>query len=264
MTLTVAASGSGFTLSSAKTLTIASGETTSAGTVTVTAVSDTTDGPDKSVLVSATASGGGVSAPSSVTLTIADDDAAPTVALSVASTSIPENGGSTTVTATLSHPSSAATTVTVTAASGLYTVGSDTTVVIAAGSTSNATDSVTITAVNDDIDNVGNRSVTVTGTAINTQGVGAVTGAEPDLDGRRGDADGDIGAFVFIGVGVRWCFDGDGAFEPRVERCGNADGVGFWRRLHAFEREDADHRVGGDDERRDGDGLGGERHDGRA
>ena len=37
VTLTVSASGSGFTLSSAKTLTIASGETTSAGTVTVTA-----------------------------------------------------------------------------------------------------------------------------------------------------------------------------------------------------------------------------------
>ena len=71
--------------------------------------------------------------------------------------------------ATLSHPSSAATTVTVTAVSDFYTVGSDATVVIAAGQTANATDTATITAVDDAIDNVGNRSVTVTGTAANAQ-----------------------------------------------------------------------------------------------
>ena len=182
MTLTVSATGAGFTLSSAKTLTVASGQTTSAGTVTVTAVSDTTDGPDKSVLVSATASGdSGVSNPASVTLTIADDDDAPTVELSLASSSIPENGGSTTVTATLSHPSSAATTVTITAVSGFYTVGSDTMIVIASGETSNATDSVTITAVNDAIDNVVNRAGAVTGRASNARGVGAVTGASLTL-----------------------------------------------------------------------------------
>ena len=138
--------------------------------MTVTGVDDPTDGPDKSVTVSAPVSGdSGVSDPSSVTLTIADDDAAPTVALSLASSSIPENGGSTTVTATLSHPSSAATTVTVTAVTGLYTVGSDTTVVIASGETSNAADSVTITAVNDAIDNVDDRVVTVTGAASNAR-----------------------------------------------------------------------------------------------
>ena len=196
VTLAVAATGVGFTLSSETTLTIASGETTSAGTVTLTAVADTTDGPDKSVLVSAPVSGdSGVSDPSSVTLTIADDDAAPTVELSVASSSIPENGGSTTVTATLSHASSAATTVTVTAASGFYTVGSDTTVVIAAGETSNATDSVTITAVGRrhrqhwqperDGDGHGGQCL----------GRGRRDGAAPDIDGRRGRAGGDIGAF---------------------------------------------------------------------
>ena len=67
-----------FTLSSAKTLTIASGSTASTGTVTVTAVDDTKDAPDKEVTVTATVSGtSGVAAPSSVTLTITDDDDAP-------------------------------------------------------------------------------------------------------------------------------------------------------------------------------------------
>ncbi len=176
VTLTVAASAgtnaaSGdFSLSSAKTLTIAAGDTSSTGTVTVTAVDNTVDAPDKEVTVSATVSGNsGVAAPADVTLTIEDDEAAPTVALAVADASISENGGTTTVTATLSHASSAATTITVTAVSGAYTVGSDTTITIAAGETSNAADSVTITAVDDSIDNVVNRSTTVTGTAVNAQ-----------------------------------------------------------------------------------------------
>ena len=167
-----------YMLSANKTLTIASGATTSAGAVTVTAVNDTTDSPDKSVTVSGSASNSmGVTQPSAVTLTITDDEAAPGVTLSVASSSIPENGGSTRVSAVLSHPSSASTAVTVTAVSGLYTVGSDATITIAAGETAAGGDTAAITAVNDDVDNASNRSGTVTGTAANSQGVGAVTGA---------------------------------------------------------------------------------------
>ena len=128
-----------FSLSSDKTLTIAAGSTTSSGAVTVTANGNAADSPDKSVTVSGTASGGnGVAAPSSVTLTLTDDDAAPGVTLALSSSSISENGGSTTVSATLTHPSSAATTVTVTPVTGFYTVGSDATIVIAAGSTAAA------------------------------------------------------------------------------------------------------------------------------
>ena len=176
-TVMVSASGSGFTLSSARTLTIAAGGTTSAGTVTVTAADDTTDSPDKSVTVSGSASNSqGVGGqPSDVMLTIVDDDAAPGVTLTVADTSIPENGGSTTVSAKLSHPSSAATTVTVTAVTGVYTVGSDATIAIAAGSTT-STDTVTITAVDNNVDAADN-AVTVAGTAQNSQGTGTVTGA---------------------------------------------------------------------------------------
>ena len=64
-----------FVLSSAPTLTIAVGATTSTGTVTVTAVDNAVNAADKTVTVSATAAGGhGVSAPSDVTLTLTDDD----------------------------------------------------------------------------------------------------------------------------------------------------------------------------------------------
>ena len=190
VTLTVAAAAgtnaavTDFNLSSANTLTIAAGETSSTGTVTVTAVDNTADAPDKQVTVSATVSGdSGVADPTSVTLTIDDDEAAPTVTLALADASISENGGTTTVTATLSHASSAATTVTVAGVAGAYTVdSSDATITIPAGETSNTADSVTITAVNDAVDNVGDRAVTVTGTAANAQAAAesqtvAVTGA---------------------------------------------------------------------------------------
>ena len=169
-----------FTLSSAKTLTIAAGSTASAGAVTVTAVDDTKDAPDKEVTVSATVSGtSGVAAPSSVTLTITDDDAAPAVTLAVVDSSISENGGSTTVTATLSHPSSADTAITVTASAGTGAVATDftqtgATLTVAAGATT-STGTVTVTA-NDDTTDAPDKEVTISGSAVNAQGVGAVTG----------------------------------------------------------------------------------------
>ena len=158
LTLTVsAAAGTNaaagdFSLSDATTLTVAAGATSSTGTVTVTAVDDTTDAPDKEVTVSAAVSGdSGIAAPASVTLTIEDDEAAPGVTLAVTDSSIAEDGGTTTVTATLSHASSAATTITGDGGGRVaYTVGDDATIEIAAGETANAADSVTITAVNDD------------------------------------------------------------------------------------------------------------------
>ena len=181
-TLTVSAAagenaGAGdFTLGAADTLTFAAGATASTGTVTVTAVADTTDSPDKSVAVSATVSDSRapelrVQAPSAVTLAIADDDDAPTVVLSVAPSSIAENGGVATVVATLSHPSSEPTTVTVVEAeTGAYTVapGAGATIVIAAGQTVNAADTAVITVVDNEVDAPDN-DVTVTGTAANAQ-----------------------------------------------------------------------------------------------
>ena len=182
-TVTVSASpgaGTDFTLAGTK-LTIAAGNTTSTGAVTITAEDNATDAPDKQVTVSATVVGGDMAvAPSDVTLTIADDEAAPGVALSLSAASIAENGGETTVSAALSHPSSAATTVTVTAAAGLYTVasGAGATIVIAAGETVNAADTATVTAVDDDVHQGGaGRSTTVTATVANDQGAGSVSGA---------------------------------------------------------------------------------------
>ena len=67
-----------FTLSTNKTLTIAVGQTTSSGTVTITANNNSVDTPNKRVRVSATAdNSSGVMPPSAVTLTIMDDDAGP-------------------------------------------------------------------------------------------------------------------------------------------------------------------------------------------
>ena len=165
-------------------LTIAAGSTTSTGTVTLTAVDNAVDAPNKSVTVSATASGGNtVANPAPATLTLTDDEAAPTVTLALSTTSMTEMGGVTTVSATLSHPSSAVTTVTVTPVSDFYTVGADATIVIAAGETANATDVATVAAVNDDVhQGSGGRAATVTGTAANAQAAAegetvAVTGA---------------------------------------------------------------------------------------
>ena len=69
-----------FTLSANRTLTIAAGGTSSSGAVTVGAVDNNVDAPDKMVTVSATAENiNGVTPPSAVTLTIIDDDATPVI-----------------------------------------------------------------------------------------------------------------------------------------------------------------------------------------
>ena len=69
-----------FTLSTNKTLTIAEGETSSTGEVTVRAVDNNVDALDKTVTVSAAAENiNGVTQPSAVKLTIIDDDATPVI-----------------------------------------------------------------------------------------------------------------------------------------------------------------------------------------
>ena len=186
VTVTVAAAAGAnaaagdFTLSTANTLTFAANATTSTGLVTVTAVNNATDAPDKSVTVSGTASDsqGLTNNPPDMTLAITDDDAAPGVVLALNPSSVSENVGISTVSATLSHPSSQPSTVTVTAVSGFYTVGSDATITIAAGATTAASDTVLVTAVDDAVhQGTAGRSVTVTATLANGQGAGAVTGA---------------------------------------------------------------------------------------
>ena len=165
-----------FTLSTNDTLTIAAGATTSTRTVSIKAVDNAVDAPDKSVTVSATASGGrGVVAPADQTLTITDDDATPTVTLVLSPASIGENGDSTTVTATLSGPSSEEVTLVVSAAAvsptvaGDFALSANDTLTIAAGATT-STRTVRIKAVNNAVD-APDKSVTVSATASGGRGV---------------------------------------------------------------------------------------------
>ena len=157
-----------YTLSATNTLTIAAGATASAGLVTVTAVDNDVDAPNREVTVSGTADGGrGVADPAGKTLTIRDDDGAPGVTLSLSVTSIWENSQSSAVSAKLSHPSSAATTVTVTPVAGAFTAPSGTgrRIVFAAGNTTSS-HTVPITTVDNDVDEP-DRMVTVTATVAN-------------------------------------------------------------------------------------------------
>ena len=131
-------------------------------TVTITAVDNEVDAPDKLVTISGTPSSSSVTAPAPVTLTILDDDGAaatPTVTMSLAPTSIPEDGGTSTLTATVSPASATAFDVTVSAtpAGAVETIA---TLNFAANATS-AT--VTITAVDNEVD-APDKLVTISGT----------------------------------------------------------------------------------------------------
>ncbi len=164
LTLTVSA-GAGVTLSSNKVLTIAAGQTASAGTVTLTAIDNDVDAADLIVTVSATASGGnGVAAPANQTLTITDDD---TRGVTVSPNSLTlaevddgttenakENEGSYTVVLT-SEPT-ADVTVALTAQTN-SPVTLDKTSLTFTAATWDDPQTVTVTAVDDSIDNPNDR-----------------------------------------------------------------------------------------------------------
>ena len=108
----------------------------------------------------------------SLTVTVNDDDV-PTVTLALSASSIAESGASTvsTVTATLNRTSGAATEVTVAAAPGAGTdfTQTGTRLTIAAGQTT-STGTVTLTAADNAAD-APDKTVTVSGTATNAQGI---------------------------------------------------------------------------------------------
>ena len=161
-------------------LSIAAGGTVSTGTVTLTAVDNTVDSPEKVIMLSATASNShGITAPAVVTVTINDDDATPTVRLVLTPDSISESGAgnASTVTASLSHASSDDTTVTVMAAPGSnavvgdYMLSSNRTLIIAADSTA-STGTVTLSAVDNAV-HAPNKMVMLSATASNDHGITA-------------------------------------------------------------------------------------------
>ena len=147
-----------YTLSSNITLTIAAGDTTSSGTVTVTAVDNANDDPpeSKQVTLSATATNArGITDPAPVTLTISD---APIVTLLLTPASIDEGGtaNTSTVTASLNRASAEDITLTITAAPGTDTLTGDyilagTTLTITTGAT-DSSGTVTVTAVENALD----------------------------------------------------------------------------------------------------------------
>ena len=159
-----------FTLSAARTLTIAAGATTSTGAVTVTANIDGDDTPNEQVTVTGTASGAnGAADPADETLTIVDADGDPQVVLALSRASIAEGGAAAVVTATLSPAASTAVTVRVTTTAVPPAVAADLTrsaadtLFFAAGATT-STGAVTISATDDDRDEA-DGTATVSGTA---------------------------------------------------------------------------------------------------
>ena len=148
-----------FALSADTTLTIVAGETTSTGTVTVTAVNNAKDEADKSVTVSGSAANDVlVTDPADLTLTIADDDAAP--ALSISAPSVTEGAVGATAALTFAVTLSAESGKEVTVAyaegtGGTATAGTDYTALaagtltFAAGETSGT---VSVTVTGDDAD----------------------------------------------------------------------------------------------------------------
>ena len=159
-------------------LAILAGETVGVWTVTIAAVDNDVDAPDRTVTVTGTAANAyGLSGqPEAVTIDIVDDEAEPTAHLILNPPSVTERSGSSTVTARLSHPSGEPTTVTVTVSPGAHTDADDFSVstnrmLTIAADEHASTGTVTITAVDDDSYGP-DGSVTVSATAVNSHGVG--------------------------------------------------------------------------------------------
>ena len=174
-----------------------------AQTVTVTGQDDTIDDGDIPWTVRLASSSGDTgynTLADDVQMTTTDDEDAPTVTLVLMPSSISENAEVSTVSATLSHPSSAVTTITVSATPVSPATASDFTLsnadtLIIAATTTTSTDIVTITAV-DNNDQADEKTVTVSATANNAQGITApepvtLTLTDDETPSANLDVDGD-------------------------------------------------------------------------
>ena len=177
VTLTVS---DAFTVTGNGRLTVLAGAKESTGSVTLTAVDNNTDAPDRVVKVTATADNDqGVTQPQGKDLTIEDEDPEPTVTLELLSDTISENGGSTTVKAVLSHPSSDPTTVTVSVTDTVARAAQSTltgAVLTIPASVVESSGAATITAQDNDTD-APDQMVEVSATAANSQGIAGDPGA---------------------------------------------------------------------------------------
>ena len=144
---------SDYTLSDTS-LTLTAGETSV--TATVTAVQDTIDEPDETVIVSAA---NGSTAIGSATVTITDDDAAPTLTFSVSAASIAEAAGTSTLTVGTGTGSTFETVQTITlslsgtaAETDDFTIASTSLTLAAGAGTAASSVTTVVTAVQDRID----------------------------------------------------------------------------------------------------------------
>ena len=171
-----------FELSMNPTLTIAAGATASTGVVTLTALDNDIDAPNKQVTVSGTATNdyGIAGNPASQPLLITDDEGPPRVTLTLLPDAIIKESdaldNSVTVMVTLSHPSSEETTVTVTADPPEAVTPISPMLTILAGFREG---SVSLTAVDNDIDGPETQTVAVSAVATNALGVTNPTDALP-------------------------------------------------------------------------------------
>ena len=178
--VTITASPDGaVTLSGNGVLTIPAGKTVSPDAFTITGVDNGDQTGDVTVEVSATAanpSSLGVIAPEPVELTIADDETTPVVTLSLSPSEIIEGGewpeDRTNITAGLDNRSAADTTVTVSATpvDAIEEIYPDT-LTIPAGQMTSSGYGVSIYPLNDEELTAPEKTVTVSGTAMNSQGV---------------------------------------------------------------------------------------------
>ena len=173
-TVTLTPAPGDWTAASVGRLSIPAGAKQSGGSVTLTAVDDTTDAPHKELTVIATAvNTQGVEQPDGVPLTIEDDEASPKATLSLTAGTIDENNDTARVSVALSHPSSEATTVMVSAAgsnpkAAAFTL-SGAVLTVPAGDTA-GTSMAVLTATDNDVD-APDQTVTVSATAQNSQGI---------------------------------------------------------------------------------------------
>ena len=263
--------GNDFVLSENRELTIGVGETASEGMVTITAMDDTQDGPNKTVEVTGTVTGDALP-PLPQMLKIMDDDGAPTVELVLTPARIGENGGVSTVTAVVSPPSPEPVTlrVSVSAVSPAdgsdFELGANRELAIAANQTG-STGTVTVTAVDDDVDGP-NKQITITAT------VTAPTGLEAPEPRTLTITDDEEAPTVTLSLapgahsGKRGREPGDRATERRHDPGRDPHGIGRGGRAGGLERLRAGQEPGADDcggrdgEHRDGDGQRGRRRRG--
>ena len=165
-----------FELSADTVLTIAAGATESTGAVTITAVDNAVDAPDKTVTVSGAASGGnGVASPADATLTVTDDEAAG-VTVSPTAVTVEENGGTDSFTVVLTSEPTANVTIAVSSSdTGAATVSPTSLTFTSSNWSSPRT--VTVTGVNDPLGNA-DHSATITHVVSDSGGYGGVTAAD--------------------------------------------------------------------------------------